>query len=349
LSQVPDDSLRLGDLEAIQLLLHGTSIVDWNRAHFETLRDVDQYLRLHMLDSGDAEDRARLRFVFDQAAEYLEQHIGLHFPADLRHPTDIRHIFMQASQAQGFRRRQILACAILKLMHVINHLEAADLRFQTSLSEAVVLGLAKERIDAAAARMIREGHPIVSFHGGRKTRPSLITKLLAKKENTAATIFDKLRFRLVTETAEDVVPSLRWLTRHLFPFNYVIPGQSHNSLIDLTTDPAVSPELLASLSSVRDLDPGDNRNPASGQSYKIINFIVDFPVRIDHLRAYRGSVSTGKCVYALVEFQVIDQATTEHNDLGENAHVYYKQRQREQVEYRLRKGGARRRSRARSE
>ena len=77
----------------------------------------------------------------------------------------------------------------------------------------------------------------------------------------------------------------------------------------------------------------------------MVNFIVDFPVRIDHLGHARYGALLGKVVFVLVEFQVVDAETAEQNELGENAHELYKERQREIVASRLRKGGRYRRER----
>ncbi len=340
------EPLDLGDLDAIRLMLDGNSIIDWNRAHFPTPASVDRFLGLHLLDLSDPEDLRRLRFVHGEAVNYLQEHLGLNFPDDLASPEDPRAVFLHASRTGGFRRRQILACVILKLMHVINHMEAAELRFQTPLSEADILDLAERRIVSGADRMRQQGFPLVAFYGSRKTRNSVITKLIAKKENTAATIFDKLRFRIVTEEKDQVVPAIAWLTRNLFPFNYVIPGQSHNNLVDLQ---AVLPELgeLAPQRGLHD-DNADNGvapfpnpedNPFSGPGYRMINFIVDFPVRVDHLVNTRYGAMLGRTVFAMVEFQVLDRATARRNEEGENAHHLYKQRQRAIVESRLKKGG----------
>jgi uncharacterized protein (TIGR04552 family) len=341
--------LSLGDLDAIRLVLKGNSVIDWNRAHFPDRAAVDRFLRLLLLDPGRAEDLRRLRFVHTEAVHYLEEHLGLTFPGDLRQPDDVRDIFVMASQVGGFRRRQILACVILKLMHVIHHMEAAELRFQTPLSEARVLDLAERRIVAAADRMRGEGFPIVAFYGSRKTRNSIITKLLAKKENTAATIFDKLRFRIVTEEPHHILPAVSWLTHNLFPFNYVIPGQSYNNLVSLSkhlSQPVyggVREALQGQLDASDDLPADDN--PFSGGTYRMINFIVDFPVRVDGEAPIRYGAMLGRTVFALVEFQVIDRETAKRNEEGENAHEHYKNRQHSIVAKRLKKGGRSRRER----
>jgi len=346
----PELQLELGDLESVRLLLRGSSVIDWNRAVFPDLEHVNGYLGLHRLDWDDPEDRRRVEYVHRQAVSYLEEHLGLRFPQDLQQPDDVREIFLLASQTGGFRRRQILACAILKLMHTIAHLEAAELRFQTAMSEADLLDLAERRIYESAARMRDEGFPLAAFYGNRKSRNSIITKLLAKKEATAATVFDKLRFRVITQRRDQIVPAIAWLTRHLFPFNYTIPGQSHNNLIDLHTEWTQGPyrdvaQALQGFTAEGDQPFNPDDNPFSGPSYRVINFIVDFPVRIDHLGHARYGALLGRVVFVQVEFQVVDAETAERNEQGDAAHALYKERQREIVASRLRKGGRYRRHR----
>ena len=69
-----------------------------------------------------------------------------------------------------------------------------------------------------------------------------------------------------------------------------------------------------------------------------INFIVDFPIRIDHLVDLPQRNHLGKVVFVMVEFQVVDQITARNNEQGENAHLHYKNRQFEEVKSRLRMG-----------
>ncbi len=339
--------LDLQDLDAARLVLQGDSIIDWHKLDLDTYEKIDRYLALHMLDSRDPLDRERLRFLFNEAVNYLEENHKLAFPHDLRNPSDVRDVFLAASNTTGFRRTQILACAILKLMHVINHMEAADLKFQTSVSEAHLIELAERRIVELADSMRQQGFPLLAFYGSRKTRSSVITKLLVKTESHATTIFDKLRFRIITENSAQILPAVVWLTRHVFPFNYVIPGQSHNNLrsfLDMLSDNPQAHHLLPGLQfPMPDSEPLlQEPNPFSGASYQMINFIVDFPVRIDSFLEDRDPVQhllLGRVVYVMVEFQILDAATAEANEKGENAHALYKARQRHIVAKRLRRGG----------
>ena len=88
-----------------------------------------------------------------------------------------------------------------------------------------------------------------------------------------------------------------------------------------------------------DGDMNPEQNPFSGASYRMVNFITDFPVRVDHLvDVSRYATTLGRSVFVMVEFQVLDQETSDANELGENAHELYKERQRAIVAARLRKG-----------
>jgi len=349
MAALPDLALTPDQLETVRLIVHGNSVIDWNRSNFRSRDDVTRFLKLHQLDVNDPEDQRRLRFVYGEAVNYLEDHLGLNFPEDLRSPEDVRDVFVEASKTGGFRRRQIQACVILKLMHVINHLETAELKHQTPLSEAELLDLAERRIVAAADKMRQAGFPLVAFYGSRKTRNSVITKLLAKKENTAATIFDKLRFRIVTEHKDHVLPAIAWLTEHLFPFNYLIPGESHNNLVHLDEvlrrpEYADFVETMQGGHATEDRKLNPKENPFSGSSYRMVNFIVDFPVRVDHLVNVRYGALLGRTAMVLVEFQVLDKETARLNEEGDNAHKLYKERQKAIVGSRLRKGSRSKRS-----
>ena len=118
------ESISLHELEAIRLLLSGDSIIDWHRLALDTREAVDNFLRLLLLDPESRYGQERLRFVYTEATNYVEEHLDIRLPKDLRSPTDVRDVFIEASTHNTrFRRRQMLACVVLKLMHVINHLE----------------------------------------------------------------------------------------------------------------------------------------------------------------------------------------------------------------------------------
>jgi uncharacterized protein (TIGR04552 family) len=190
------------------------------------------------------------------------------------------------------------------------------------------------------------GLPVVEFAGSTKTRASLVTKLLAKRESVAAQVFDRVRYRIVTERRAQVAPVVYWLTQHLFPFNYAVPGQTQNNLVRFTHLLKAHPRgaaLAAELQlppEVEARDPAVHRNRLSGKGYRALNFVVDLPVRIDDLLPAGDALpdELGRVVFSLVEFQVVDRRAARKNEGGDSAHDRYKRRQLQRVLRRLSRG-----------
>jgi uncharacterized protein (TIGR04552 family) len=80
------------------------------------------------------------------------------------------------------------------------------------------------------------------------------------------------------------------------------------------------------------------KNEFSGENYRMVNFIVDYPVQVPaHYLGPRG-YELGKVVFVLVEFQMLDEETSHANEQGENSHHLYKNRQHDVVGRRLKRG-----------
>ena len=322
------------DIESALLSLTGGSVVDWIALRFSTHDEVNNVLALWSCDvMRHAWARERLRYLYNQAVNYLEEHLGLTIRAEVRRPDDVRDAFIAASERERFSRDRIQYCAALKLMHVINHLEMQELRAQVAVRDLDLTQLAYDIVLRKAEQMRSEGFPLRAFYGNKKSRPSVITKLLAKREATAATIFDKLRFRIVTERREDLVPAIAWLCRHLIPFAAVTPGESHNNLLsyeelhDLTR---MVPGFV--------LPPAPPPNPHSGAVYRVINFIAELPVCVYDVQGVappRNRALLGEAVMVTVEFQLVDAETDTMNESGEGRHELYKERQAVRVYERL--------------
>jgi len=105
-------------------------------------------------------------------------------------------------------------------MHIIHHLDGRELLFSLPMSDQDVFHLVEEKVYRVIGGMLSAGFPIVEFVGGRKNKDSLYTKLLSKSDSSASQVYDKLRFRIVTRSADDVLPVLLYLTERLFPFSW---------------------------------------------------------------------------------------------------------------------------------
>ncbi|MFK8000197.1 MAG: TIGR04552 family protein [Polyangiales bacterium] len=335
--------LTLAELEGIRLVLRGGSVIDWHRLNFRTRTEIDNLLRAHELDMNEPADRARTEAVKNAAVSYLRRKFDFPVPKRVA-ALDIEHM-LQLASSKG--HRQLCACAILKVMHIIHHLEARELLFMLPTSDEELFHLVEQKVYRVVGGALARGFPIVEFIGGRKNRDSLYTKLLSKQEVSAAQIYDKLRFRIVTKTVDDVIPILNHLTREVFPFNYAIPRESTNSLVHFKSYLESRDDLRAHQKSLQfspNLEDGGNElvdNEFSSRAYRVVHFVVDMPIRLpDKLLAEAppGAWPLGRIVFVQTEFQILDHATDRSNEHGDASHAAYKERQQEAVVRRLKVG-----------
>ncbi len=330
----PIDGLQLQDLDEIRLLLTGDSVVDWHRLHLELPEDVKRLLRVNSIDIDNPEDLARLQSLRAQAVHYLTERLGLKVDDAIATQTSVLELPLVAS---GKGRLQRQACVLLKVMHIIYHLDARELRTLLSIPDNALYELVERSVMTLFDELRKSGVPVVEFSWSRKTTDSLITKLLVKRETSAARVFDRLRFRVVVERHEDLVPTLHVMLTRFIPFNYVVPGQTVNSLVD----PALLERRQAGVADVGTMPSSvrDTPNEFSGKGYQVLNFVVDLPVRVDALLGdEERAARSGNVVFVLVEFQVMDRAQALANEQGENSHSAYKLRQHQRVRERLLRG-----------
>jgi uncharacterized protein (TIGR04552 family) len=328
------DDLHLQDVHEIRLLLTGDSVVDWHRLNLETPEDVRRLLRVNSIDIDNPDDLARLQSLRGQAVHYLTERLGLKVDDVIATQTSVLELPLLAS---GRGRLQRQACVLLKVMHIIYHLDARELRTLLSIPDNTLYELVERSVMTLFDELRKSGVPVVEFSWSRKTTDSLITKLLVKRETSAARVFDRLRFRVVVERHDDLIPTLHVMLTRFIPFNYVVPGQTVNSLVDpalLERRQNGIPEVGTVPSLAR-----DTPNEFSGSGYQVLNFVVDLPVRVDALLGdEERAARSGNVVFVLVEFQVMDRGQALANEQGENSHSAYKLRQHQRVRERLLRG-----------
>ena len=311
----PIEKLTLADVEAVRLVLRGDSVIDWHRLNLSTVDEARRLLRSHELDPDEAADRARIESVKNEAIAFLRRQFDFPIPKPVARAT-IEELLLIAS---GQGHRQLCACTILKAMHVIHHAEGRELLFCVPLSDQDVFRLVEDKVYRVVGGMLSAGFPITEFVGGRKNKDSLYTKLLSKRNASASEIYDKLRFRIVTRDADDILPVLHYLTEHLFPFSMCVAGESKATIFDFrafclahphlrpmvrsfqtgrsvqpaapgqpgSTPPGPLPEVAEPVARTV---PGDaegvgadgarNDNEFSAPAYRVIHFVVDLPIRV---------------------------------------------------------------------
>jgi len=331
------EELNLQDLEAVRMVLRGDSVVDWHRLAFSDHADVDRFLRLNEFDPQSDDEMARLEDIRADAVDYLTRVHGLAIPDDIAEDVAARDLFLIASRDGDHQK---WACVVLKAMHIIHHVGGRQAMIPLAVSDEVINRQIEMKVLQVVEELRAAGAPIAEFEWSRKPRDSVITKLFAKRSTLAANIYDKLRFRLIVPSPTDLIPMIVLLTRHLFPFNYVVPGESVNQLVDLGTfldsNPhvdAISDHLQRDASGVRRPAPS---NEFSGPEYRIINFVADIPLRLSRLIP-RGEIApdSSHVIFVLTEFQLADKTTAVRNESGASSHEAYKARQHEKVRARL--------------
>ena len=339
--------MSLNDLEAIRLVLSGDSVIDWFRIDVRNGDQLEILLKVNGYDLSNIHDQKRMAYLQQEALKYLDDQYPHQIPQVLREPRlDIRGLFELASLPAKRSASQLFACMILKIMHTINHLDARELFHRCELKASELFAAVEHKVENAVHSMQEEGFHIVDLYGSHKDRASMITKLLAKKENHAAAIYDKIRFRIITKCLPDILPMIYFMGRTICPFNYIIPGGSHNNLISFTDLLGYFPSfqhytnLLKRRGDSTALHSSAFENEHSSAEYKVINFVSDIPIRVDEFLYTPDFAELGRIIFVPVEFQIMDEVTYQTNELGSASHSKYKQRQLESVKARLGPNGS---------
>jgi uncharacterized protein (TIGR04552 family) len=325
--------------------LQGGSIIDWRRLNFGDRDEAIAFIHAQEFLLDEPGDLARIDAIKNEAIDYLRRNFDYPIPKQVAQ-LNIIDLLMVAS---GKGHHQLCACVILKVIHIIHHLEAHELLFMLPISNQEVFVLVEEKIYRVVGAMLAKEFPIIEFIGGRKNNDSLFTKLLSKPQTTAANIYDKLRFRMVVRSRDDIFPIINYLLRHVFPFNYILPGQSINTLVQLHSFCEEHPHLASLYQNLQIPQGSDEEikqitddNQFSSSAYRVEHFVIDMPIRLPKPVLDRTPPATrelGPVVFVQTEFQIIDRETERENERGEASHAAYKLRQKEAVLQRLKATG----------
>ncbi|MBI4404995.1 MAG: TIGR04552 family protein [Deltaproteobacteria bacterium] len=241
------------------------SILDVPKLEISSMEEATNFIQAYGFDPNNAADVDRIWQAFDEAVQFIEK--ALNDPQRARVPehlrdrkavTDIRRLLLLASQSD-VHPDQVWACAILRLMHVLIHL-AHDPRLkyfeqaQNQILSRLDQYLYIDEADGATYlgnKAEGQGIKLLFFKKkDRKDRDREIIKLLHKAEALVEEIYDRLGFRLVTETKFDAVRAVRLLlAKNIISLPNVRPGRSRNRLIDLKRLEAEASRLESAVSS----------------------------------------------------------------------------------------------------
>lgn len=312
--------------EILNFILSGSSLIDGFPLEFASEEAIQHFLALNEFDLNVQEHADRLLAIHNEAVGYIRSQLKTPLHEAVASPPKLTELFRMASSKDKTLRTE--ACAVLKTMNVIHHIDGRELLYNCSITPRELFSLAQDKIERQLSKMRLAGVPIVSYSGGRKPKESLITKLLSTRRKLATRLNDRIRYQIVTKTREDIKPLIIQLFEELLPINYLVPGGSKDSLFE--TSPLPSPK--------KSIRREEDEPVYSGTSYRVVRFMVDLPVNLNRYKQMiTGPFSTaiGHITFCMVEFRIVDVNTEKENDAGENSREKYKTRQTQGVVQRI--------------
>jgi uncharacterized protein (TIGR04562 family) len=243
------------DWDALEVVVGGKSALDSKNfiVPMSSAEEVNQFLRGYGLDPSDPVTNAELFGNFHEAVQFIRRYFlkegspdGLEYqvPNSLLMIGDITQLFILAADETNSKNReeQLWAEIVLKVMHTIVHTDK-DLRsnyfniVQTQIFDRYYKYAFRNDEDKLffGDKGTENVISLVDFETkSKKTRESIIIKLLHKAENVAEELFDRIGVRFVTTTRFDTIRLVRFLLEKniIVPHNNK-PSRSINTMIDL--------------------------------------------------------------------------------------------------------------------
>lgn len=243
--------------ETFEILAGGKSSLDAKNylSHFKEPEAAEQFLLGYGFDVSDPVQKAELFGIFQEAIQFIKRYflkegngegLDVSVPNRFYSIHDVRDLLLIATNTQQGEsssiEEMIWAGVILKVMHTILHADK-DLRYRYfSTIQTQIFDRFYKFIQRDSENNLYLGTeddkfpiPLIEFETkAKKTRESIIIKLLHKRENVAEELFDRIGVRFVTKTKIDALRVMKFLYQHyIVMVNNVKPSRSHNSLVNM--------------------------------------------------------------------------------------------------------------------
>jgi uncharacterized protein (TIGR04562 family) len=244
----------LFDWEMLNVVVGGGSALDAKRflGNLATDDSIEAFLKSYGIDPEDPVGRAELFGNFQEAVQFVkrfflkegnEEGLDYKIPNSILMITDVTDLLkIGIKRSNSDREERLWAEVILKVMHTILHVDK-DLRsnyfstIQTQIFDRFYKYIQRDETGKLSLSN-SDGSVVVELEEfetkSKKTRESVIIKLLHKVENVAEELFDRVGVRFVTKTKLDTLRVIKFLLDEniVVPHN-IKPSRSINWLIDL--------------------------------------------------------------------------------------------------------------------
>jgi uncharacterized protein (TIGR04562 family) len=368
----------IGD-NVLDVLIGGTSFLDSKegfRNSFTDVESIESFVHAYGYDPQDPIEHAELQGNLQEAIRFIKRYflspdnpngVTVDMPKKMNDLLDIRELLRYASMPNSEYR--MWACSILKVVHTISHIDR-DIRTHY-FSE-----IQKQIFDRFYRFLNRDDHgqlylgrtkddelrvDLVEFQvKPKKSRDSILMKLLHKPESVAEELFDRVGIRFITKNRVDAIRVVHFLDQvNVIVAANIKPSRSRNTLVDTKyfrevlehniSKPAVLADLLESVPHPQERAD----NPFSSEHYRAIQFTCRQLIKIrnsvaDQIRDLKNLTRTmtvepalasvidkidPKTIQKMIRFfypfeiQVMDQVSHIENEKGRSAHAEYKKAQ----------------------
>ena len=214
---------------------------------------VANFLYGYGFNINDPVENAELFGIFQEAVQFIKRYfliegnpegLDLKVPNYLYTITNISDLFLAATGNYSYKLKpeeSLWAGVILKVMHTILHTDK-DLRarYFSTVQQQIFDRFYKFIHRDNENRLFLRNEaglsiPLYDFQTkAKKTRDSIIIKLLHKQENVAEELFDRIGVRIVTYNKLDALRVIKFLhTNYVIMINNIKPSRSQNTLVDL--------------------------------------------------------------------------------------------------------------------
>ncbi len=241
--------------ETFDVVCSGKSSLDATN-YLTELHDKNQvanFLYGYGFDISDPVESAELFGIFQEAVQFIKRYflkegnpdgLDLKVPSYLFTITNISELFLAATGHSTVKLKtdeQLWAGVVLKVMHTLLHTDK-DLRYRyySTIQQQIFDRFYKFIHRNEENKLFFKNEtgtliPLVDFQTkAKKTRDSIVIKLLHKQENVAEELFDRIGVRIITENKLDALRVIKFLHRnHVIMINNIKPSRSQNTLVDL--------------------------------------------------------------------------------------------------------------------
>ncbi|HQB10819.1 MAG TPA: TIGR04552 family protein [bacterium] len=234
--------------ELFNVVFSRKSFIDINRLNVHDEETALSYMKNYGYDITDPLMKQKVVMILQESKNFIQNYLledpegndpALIVPPEVLFNDNILDLLIMASEKEK-TLLQIWACAVLRVAHTITHVE-------NDLAKSFMPGIKKQifsrfmdhlKMSRTGEYYLGEGDQKIQLKmfemKNEKSRESLILKLLHKKENVTADVFDRIGVRVVTYTKLDVILVLKYFSvNHVVSFANIKPSRTRNNLINV--------------------------------------------------------------------------------------------------------------------